>query len=195
MAQQWRFEERERQEKRDALERERQQAEWERKERLQEQRRLEDIERQDKRQLERDKAMREHQLLMMAEQNKAEERLVGSHREAQCTDRKRHDALYSVPHFKEGENLEEFLQIAERRLTQGRVDEDGWVAIISAKLTGRLSLVWLDTAGEDLSYEETKQAFLRVCGFTPKNAGETFFGFTLDQCKGLTAEQLYHRGQ
>ena len=195
LAQQWRFEERERQEKRDALERERQQAEWERKERLQEQRRLEDIERQDKRQLERDKAMREHQLLMMAEQNKAEERLVGSHREAQCTDRKRHDALYSVPHFKEGENLEEFLQIAERRLTQGRVDEDGWVAIISAKLTGRLSLVWLDTAGEDLSYEETKQAFLRVCGFTPKIAGETFFGFTLDQCKGLTAEQLYHRGQ
>ena len=173
----------------------RQQAEWERKERLQEQRRLEDIDRQEKRQLERDKAMREHQLLMLTEQNKAEERMVGSHRESQSIDRKRHDALISVPHFKEGENLEEFFQIAERRLEQGRVDEDSWVSVISAKLTGRLSLVWLDTAGEGLSYEETKQAFLRVCGFTPKNAGEAFFGFSIDQCKGLTGEQLYHRGQ
>ena len=173
----------------------RQQAEWERKERLQEERRLADIDRQEKRQLERDKAMREHQLLMLTEQNKAEERMVGSHREAQSTDRMRHDALCSVPHFKEGENLEEFLQIAERRLVQGKVDENSWVSIIAAKLSGRLSLVWLDTAGDEMSYEETKQAFLRVCGFTPKNAGETFFGFTLDQCKGLTAEQLYHRGQ
>ena len=190
-----RLEDLERQEQKRLEDIERQQAEWERKERLQEQRRLEDIDRQEKRQLERDKAMREHQLLMLSEQNKAEERMVGTHRESQSTDRRRQDALISVPHLKEGENLEEFFQIAERRLEQGRVDEDSWVAVISAKLTGRLSLVWLDTAGEDLSYEETKQAFLRLCGFTPKNAGEAFFGFSLDQCKGLTAEQLYHRGQ
>ena len=173
----------------------RQQAEWERKERLQEQRRLDDIDRQEKRQLERDNAMREHQLLMLGEQNKAEERMAGSHRESQSIDRKRHDALISVPQFKEGENLEEFFQIAERRLEQGKVDDDSWVSVISAKLTGRLSLVWVDTAGEGLSYEETKQAFLRVCGFTPKIAGEAFFGFTIDHCKGLTAEQLYHKGQ
>ena len=162
----------------------------------------EDLERQqaekerlERKELERDKAMRDHQLLMMAEQNKAEERRVGANRESQCTDRRRQDAMYSVPYYKEKENLEEFLQVAERRLRQGRVTEDSWVSIIGDKLTGRLSTVWLDAAGEDRSFEETRQAFLRVCGFTPKIAGETFFGFTLDQCKGLTAEQVYHRGQ
>ena len=150
---------------------------------------------QDKETEERDRALREHQLLLLREQNKAEEGMVGTQRESQNTDRRRQDALMSVPHFKEGENLEDFLQIAERRLSQGRVDEASWVAVISAKLTGRLSMVWTDNARDDLSYEENKLAFLRLCGFTPKNAGEAFFSFSLDQCKGLTAEQFYHKGQ
>ena len=183
-AQQVRIEERERQDKRDeerrAEERERQAAERDR---------------QDKRDEERDRALREHQLLLLREQNKATEGMVVVQREAQHTDRRRQDALMSVPHFKEGENLEDFLQIAERRLSQGRVDEASWVAIISAKLTGRLSMVWTDNARDELSYEENKLAFLKLCGFTPKNAGEAFFSFSVDQCKGLTAEQFYHKGQ
>ena len=152
-------------------------------------------ERLERLELERDKAMRDHQLLMMAEQNKAEERRVGANRESLDTDRKRHDALYSVPLYKEKEDLEEYLQVAERRLRQGRVSEDSWVSIIGDKLTGRLSTVWLDAAVDDRTFDETRKAFLRVCGFTPKIAGETFFGFTLKQCKGLTAEQVYHKGQ
>ena len=151
-------------------------------------------ERLERKELERDKAMRDHQLLMMAEQNKAEERRVGTSRESQNTDRRRQDAMFSVPYFKEKDNLEEFLQTAERRLSQGHVHEDSWVAIIADKLPGRLSGVWLSAAGEDKTFEEIKRDFLRVNGFTPKIAGETFFGFTLDKCKGLTAEQVYHKG-
>ena len=35
---------------------------------------------------------------------------------------------------------------------------------------------------------------LKVCGYTPKLAAEFFFGFKPEQSKGLTAEQLYHKG-
>ena len=152
-------------------------------------------ERAAERELERDKAMREHQLLMLNQQQMADERLAGANRVTLGQERKRHDALLSVPMLKEGENLQEFFLIAERRLEQGGVEGDNWVSIIASKLTGRLSLVWLDTAGDGISYQDTKEAFLRVCGFTPKIAGEAFFGFSIDQCKGLTAEQLYHKGQ
>ena len=152
-------------------------------------------ERAAERELERDKAMREHQLLMLNQQQMADERLAGANRVTLGQERKRHDALLSVPMLKEGENLQEFFLIAERRLEQGGVEGDNCVSIIASKLTGRLSLVWLDTAGDVISYQDTKEAFLRVCGFTPKIAGEAFFGFSIDQCKGLTAEQLYHKGQ
>ena len=174
---------------------ERQQAEWERKEKERDQKRIEEIDRLEKKEIEKDRILREHQLLMLTEQQKGGERMAGTYREAQSTERMRHEALCSVPQFKEGQDLEEFLQIAEKRLLQGKVEEKSWVAIIAAKLTGRLSMIWLDRAEEEVPYEAHKQEFLRTCGFTPKIAGETFFGFSLDQCQGITAEQLFHRGQ
>ena len=152
-------------------------------------------ERQEKADFRRDQAMREHQFALMEKQDKAEEIRVGANRESLNTDRKRQDAIYSVPSYKDKEDLEEYLQTAERRLRQGGVSKESWVSIIGDKLTGRLCTVWLDAAEVDRTYEETRKAFLRVSGFTPKIAGETFFGFTLKQCKGLTAEKVYHKGQ
>ena len=157
--------------------------------------RIEDQERQEKADLRRDQAMRSHQLLMMDKQDRAEDKRVGENRESLDTERKRHDAMYSISVFKEKEDLEEYLQTAERRLRQGKVSEESWISIIGDKLTGRLSRVWLDAARDDRSFDETRKAFLKVCGYSPKISGETFFGFTLKQCKGLTAEQVYHKGE
>ena len=36
---------------------------------------------------------------------------------------------------------------------------------------------------------------LKVCGHTPKMAAELYYGFKLENVKGLTADQLYYRGQ
>ena len=152
-------------------------------------------ERIERREIARDRAMMEHQFKLLEKQNEAEDRRAAANSASIDRDRKRQDAMYSVPLYKEKENVEEFLLVAERRLRQGRVSEDSWIAIIGDKLTGRLSTVWLDAAKEDRNFEETKKCFLRVCGFTPKIAGETFFGFTLRQCKGLSAEEVYHKGQ
>ena len=43
-------------------------------------------------------------------------------------------------------------------------------------------------------YQEVKERVLKVCGYTPKLAAEVFYGFRCEQSKGMTADQLYHRG-
>ena len=43
-------------------------------------------------------------------------------------------------------------------------------------------------------YQEVKERLLKVCGYTPKLAAEVFYGFRCEHSKGMTADQLYHRG-
>ena len=36
---------------------------------------------------------------------------------------------------------------------------------------------------------------MKICGCTPRLAADSFFGYRIEHSKGLTANQLYHRGQ
>ena len=73
--------------------------------------------------------------------------------------------------------------------------KDGeWIATISSKLSGKIGSAWQDICGSVDDYQEAKGRLLKVCGYTPKLAAERFFGFRPEQNKGLTADQLYHRG-
>ena len=131
-------------------------------------------------------------LELQAEMNRV---MSVSQREHQVSERKRHDALLSIPQFKEGESLVEFFEVVERRLQVGEIDEDGWPAIVASKLGGRMGAIWQTASVKGGKYWKVKESMLRVCGFTPKLAGENFFGLSIDDCKGLTAEQLYHKGR
>ena len=44
-------------------------------------------------------------------------------------------------------------------------------------------------------YAEARDRLLKVCGYTPRLAADSFFGFKVEQSRGFTADQLYHRGQ
>lgn len=73
--------------------------------------------------------------------------------------------------------------------------KDGeWIATISSKLSGKIGSAWQDICGSVDDYQEAKGRLLKVCGYTPKLAAERFWGFRPEQNKGLTADQLYHRG-
>ena len=73
--------------------------------------------------------------------------------------------------------------------------KEDWVAVIDAKLCGKTASVWQDILAKTGSYQEAKDGLLKACGYTPKSAAEKIFGFRVDQSRGLTADQLYHRGQ
>ena len=123
------------------------------------------------------------------------EKASKTHRELQSSDRRRDRALYSIPVLKEGDDLEEFLVTAERRLKAAGVKEEEWIPIVDSRLGGKIGSAWQDitvTVGE---YQEARDRLLRMCGYTPRLAADSFFGFRTDNNKGLTADQLYHRGQ
>ena len=137
----------------------------------------------------------EQQLALLKIQAEIGEKASRAYRDQQSSDRKRDRALFSVPVFKEGEDIEEFLLTAERRLRAAEIPQGEWIPIIDTKLGGTLATAWQDITVTVLDYQEAKGKLLKVCGYTPRLAADAFFGFRADQSKGMTADQLFHRGQ
>ena len=137
----------------------------------------------------------EQQVELMRMQAELGENAAKVHREEQAAERRRDKAISSIPNFKEGDDVEEFLLTAEKRLGVGGIKEDEWVAVLAFKLSGKLGSVWQDISATVEDYREVKNRVLKVCGHTPKLAAEIFFGFKSEQSGGLTADQLYYRGK
>ena len=53
---------------------------------------------------------------------------------------------------------------------------------------------WQDLCMAGEGYQEVKAGLLRVCGYTPKLAGEVYYGFRSENLRGMSADQFYHRG-
>ena len=140
------------------------------------------------------RAYREEQERAAQLNREEQERTAKVHREEQDAERRRDRAIASVPNYREGEDVEDFLQTAERRLGVGGIKEEDWVVVLASKLSGKLGSVWQDICAMVEDYQEVKNKVLKVCGYTPKLAAEVFFGFKSDQGSGMTADQLYHRG-
>ena len=108
--------------------------------------------------------------------------------------KKRDRAVLSVSTYKDGEDIEEYLMAAERKLAAGEVPEGEWLTHMSARLTGTMGTTWQDLCVDTVDYSEVKDKLLKICGYTPKVAAELFFNFKSDQIRGMTADQVYLRG-
>ena len=142
-----------------------------------------------------EKRQHEQQVELLRLQEKMGETATRVHREGQQLDRKRDRALYSIPALKEGDDVEEFLSNAEKKLTAAGVKKEDWVSIIELKLNGTIASAWQDVLPSVSDYQEARDRLLKTCGYTPRLAADRFFGFRMEQCKGMTGDQLYHRGQ
>ena len=72
--------------------------------------------------------------------------------------------------------------------------EEEWVSILASKLGGKVGTTWQDLCMAGEGYQEVKAALLKVCGYTPKLAGDAFFGYKGEAMRGMSADQVYHRG-
>ena len=88
--------------------------------------------------------MFDQQVALLRIQAELGEKAARVNREKQAVVRKRDRAIASVPNYKEGEDVEEFLLTAEKRLGVGGIREDDWVVILASKLSGKLGTVWQD---------------------------------------------------
>ena len=102
--------------------------------------------------------------------------------------------MASVGVLREQEDVEDFLATSERKLKAGGVPEEEWLSVVASKLSGKIGSTWHDLSMEKDKYYEVKAGLLKVCGYTPKLAGETFYSFRSESLKGVSADQLYGRG-
>ena len=102
--------------------------------------------------------------------------------------------MSAIGNYREQEDVEDFLSTSERKLKAGGVPEGEWPSIVASKLGGKIGSTWHDlSVGKD-DYYEVKAGLLRVCGYTPKLAGELFYSFKAESLKGMSGDQLYNRG-
>ena len=136
----------------------------------------------------------EQQVALVKLQAEIGDRAAEAHRREQEVHRKRERAVSGIASFREGEDVEEFLSTSERKLKAGGVPEGEWLSIMASKLGGKVGSTWHDLSEGKEDYFEVKAGLLRVCGYTPKLAGEMFFGFRAESLKGVSGDQLYNRG-
>ena len=108
--------------------------------------------------------------------------------------RRRDRAVAGIPSYRDSEDIEDYLLTSERKLRTGDVPEEEWVQILASKLGGKVGSTWQDLCMLEEGYQGIKAGLLKVCGYTPKLAGEVFFGFKQESMKGMSADQLWHRG-
>ena len=169
--------------------------EEERREEARQQREAEAARRQAERQAEAEQRQFNQQVALLKLQAEMGEKASQTHRETQSNDRKRDRALFSIPVYKEGEDIECFLSTAERRLRAAEVPQNEWIPIIDTRLSGAKAVVWQDITVIAADYVDARDKLLRACGYTPSLAADSFFGFRVENSKGLSADQLYQRGQ
>ena len=136
----------------------------------------------------------EQQVALVRLQSEIGDRAAEVHRVEQEAHRKKERAVSGIAGFREGEDVEEFLATSERKLRAGGVPEEEWMAIMAAKLGGKVGCTWQDLCVGTDKYVDVKAGLLRVCGYTPKLAGELFYGFKSEALRGMSADQLYNRG-
>ena len=108
--------------------------------------------------------------------------------------RRRDRAVSAIQNYKDSDDIEDYLVTSEKKLRAGDIPEEEWAAILASKLGGRVGSEWQDLLMTEGCYQDVKAGLLKVCGYTPKLAGEVFWGFKQDAMKGMSADQLWHRG-
>ena len=136
----------------------------------------------------------EQQVTLIRMQAEIGEKAAEAHRQEGQRARKRDRAVAGIPNYREMEDVEDFLLTSERKLKAGEVPEREWLAIVAAKLCGKVGATWQDLCITTDDYQEVRSGLLKVCGYTPKLAGEAFYGFRSESLKGMSADQAYHRG-
>ena len=147
-----------------------------------------------KQQVEDEKRAFEHQQELMRLQANLGERADTARREESDRSRRRDKAVAAIQSYREVDDIEDYLLTAEKKLQGGDIPEEEWVAVLASKLSGKVGAAWQDLQVEGGEYRSMKTGLLSICGYTPKIAGELFFGFKQDALRGMTADHLWRRG-
>ena len=136
------------------------------------------------------------QLALFKLQQEVGEKARIANQDFQEAGKRRDIFLFTMSTYQEGGDLEEYFSMAERKMEAAKLPKEDWPAMIKARLVGRVAMSWRDLIAEEgFDFQAAKNKLLKSYGYTSKVAAETFFGFKIEHCKGMTADLLYGKGQ
>ena len=146
--------------------------------------------------LQEEAAKRDHEQRreLMEMQAEIGRKVSEAHRLETEKSRNRDRVIFSLPVYRKDEDIEDFLLALERKLELGGIPEEEWLSLVAAKLTGELGVSWQELCMGEADYRAVRAALLKGCGYTPRAAGEAYYGFRQEHLKGLAGEQVYKRG-
>ena len=142
-----------------------------------------------------DRRQHDNNMAVLRAQQEMGEQSSRVNREFHEQDKRRDRVLFGMPMYKEGEDLEEYFSATERRMVAAKLPQGDWQTMLDARFSGRVAVAWRDITSEELGFQEAKNRLLKSCGYTPKVASDAYYGFRPENCRGLTADQLYSKGQ
>ena len=122
--------------------------------------------------------------------SKAEETRLAEFEKCRAKDK----AMAGILAYKDSDDVEEYMEDAEKKLIASGIPEREWVAAMTPKLSGKIGSTWSDLKVEGATFKSMKEALLVSWGYTPKIAGDQFFNFKLENLKGMTPGHLWRRG-
>ena len=105
-----------------------------------------------------------------------------------CRDRDK--AKAGILTYKDSDDVEEYIEDAEKKLATSGIPEAEWGSIIASKLHGRLGASWGDLRVGDATFKSMKAKLLSSYGYTPKIAGDQFFNFKQDDLKTADCRKI-----
>ena len=157
-------------------------------------RRQEELERRDV-QKQMEERQYAQQLALFKLQQEVGEKARIANQDFQEAGKRRDRFLFTMSTYQEGGDLEEYFSMAETKMEAAKLPKEDWPAMIEARLVGRVAMSWRDLIAEEgFDFQAAKNKLLKSYGYTSKVAAETFFGFKIEHCKGMTADLLYGKG-
>ena len=113
---------------------------------------------------------------------KAEETRLAEFEKCRAKDK----AMAGILAYKDSDDVEEYMEDAEKKLIASGIPEGEWVAAMTPKLSGKIGSTWSDLKVEGATFKGMKAELLVSWGYTPKIAGDQFFNFKSENLKGMT---------
>ena len=92
-------------------------------------------------------------------------------------------------------DLEDYIANLEEHWHRCEIPQVDWIFSLGTRLTGSVESLFSEVREISDDYTEVKGKLLKAAGYTPKLAAAKFFTVKLEDLKGLSADQILHKGR
>ena len=124
------------------------------------------------------------------------DRLERERRERETNSRRRQErGLHNLRVYQEGDDLEEYVWLLEDAMRACQLPDDEWLMTLAQKMSGSKARILRDIRKDGGEYEETRDRFLSITGYSSEKAAVGFFGSRWEELRKLDASTIISQGK